>query len=78
MAKLTELTSRDIPGNGGTVVLNMSEPDDGHYQVVVGLPNGEMYILDSTTREQAVQDYWHPFLNLAVPDIFKPELVTAD
>lgn len=72
---LTEIDTRTIPGNGGTVTL-------GHQDVAGFKPVLIVLVRDHAGREiaclpvlpaEAFDAFLHPFVDPRVPDIFKPE-----
>lgn len=70
--QLEELTSRDIPGNGGHVRLMMSVTDSQPHEVVVTLPDGTEHKLVRLMGREALDAYYHPFADDTVPNVFKP------
>jgi hypothetical protein len=71
-AVLTEVDSRRIAGNVGTVTLYLAaESVAPRYRVDVEGAEGERIAsINAATRAEAVEAYRHPFARPDVPDIF--------
>jgi hypothetical protein len=69
---LTEVDTRSIPGNAGTVTLYFSaSPAARRYLVDVLSAEGEnIASIAATTPAEALEAYKHPFARLDVPDVF--------
>jgi hypothetical protein len=71
-AILTEVDSRRIAGNAGTVTLYLAGDSVApRYRVDVAGAEGEhVASISAGTRAEAVEAYRHPFARPDVPDIF--------
>jgi hypothetical protein len=68
---LTEVDSRTIAGNGGTVTLYLADSVFPRYRVDVDGAEGERIAsIGAGTRAEALDAYRHPFARPDVPDIF--------
>jgi hypothetical protein len=69
---LTEVDTRSIPGNAGTVTLYFSaSPAARRYLVDVVSAEGEnIASIAAETPAEALEAYKHPFARLDVPDVF--------
>jgi hypothetical protein len=70
--RLTEVDTRSIPGNAGTVTLYLSpSPAALGYLVDVVSAEGEnIASIAAETPAEALEAYKHPFARLDVPDVF--------
>jgi len=77
-AKLREVDTRRIEGNGGSVVLYM--PAKTSRENIAKTSSYEVHVLDchgehrhtlyADTRADALEAYWHPFACQDTPDLF--------
>jgi hypothetical protein len=73
-AKLREIDTRPILGNGGNVALYMPAKTSSEnivFSVLITDCQGELvHTILTDTREDALEAYWHPFARQDTPDMF--------
>lgn len=75
---LTEVDTRTILGNGGSVLLAIDEDDSAPFPVyrvfVADTAGAEIASLSFAERADAARAFYHPFADATVPDVFKKEV----